>query len=161
MLTKFVNCKHIITNEFNEKTLNLKRTEKTFSDKLRLEKGLIHELNYFKELSKKYKKIKNIKDLKSLSKKEKIKETIKALKQGYELIYGGWLESGKWSGELDFLEINKDLKSNLGNWSYEVTDTKNSASVKGDHIYQVGLYCLLLKETQGNITQQFLYFIKR
>ena len=42
----------------------------------------------------------------------------------------GWLESGKWSGELDFLEINKDLKSNLGNWSYEVTDTKNSASVK-------------------------------
>ena len=107
MLTKFVNCKHIITNEFNEKTLNLKRTEKTFSDKLRLEKGLIHELNYFKELSKKYKKIKNIKDLKSLSKKEKIKETIKALKQGYELIYGGWLESGKWSGELDFLEIIK------------------------------------------------------
>ena len=84
MLTRFVNCKHIITNEFNEKTLNLKRTEKTFSDKLRLEKGLIHELNYFKELSKKYKKIKNIKDLKSLSKKDKIKETIKALKQGYE-----------------------------------------------------------------------------
>jgi len=118
MLTRFVNCRHTITNEFNEKTLNLKRTEKTNSDKLRLEKGLIHELNYFKELSKKYKKIKNIKDLKSLSKKEKIKETIEALKQGYELIYGGWLESGKWSGELDFLEINKDLKSNLGNWSW-------------------------------------------
>ena len=84
-------------------------SEKTNSDKLRLKKGLIHELNYFKELSKKYKKIKNIKDLKSLSKKEKIKETIKALKQGYELIYGGWLESDKWSGELDFLEINKDI----------------------------------------------------
>ena len=160
MLTRFVNCKHIITNEFNEKTLNLKRTEKTFSDKLRLEKGLIHELNYFKELSKKYKKIKNIKDLKSLSKKEKIKETIEALKQGYELIYGGWLESGKWSGELDFLEINKDLKSNLGNWSYEVTDTKNSASVKGDHVYQVGLYCFLLKETQGILPNNFYILLK-
>ena len=160
MLTRFVNCKHIITNEFNEKTLNLKRTEKTISDKLRLEKGLIHELNYFKELSKKYKKIKNIKDLKSLSKKEKIKETIKALKQGYELIYGGWLESGKWSGELDFLEINTDLKSNLGNWSYEVTDTKNSASVKGDHIYQVGLYCFLLKDTQGILPNNFYILLK-
>ncbi len=162
MLTRFVNCKHIITNEFNEKTLNLKRTEKTISDKLRLEKGLIHELNYFKELSKKYKKIKNIKDLKSLSKKEKIKETIKALKQGYELVYGGWLESdnGKWSGELDFLEINNDLKSNLGNWSYEVTDTKNSASVKGDHVYQVGLYCFLLKETQGILPNNFYILLK-
>ena len=129
MLTRFVNCRHIITNEFNEKTLNLKRTEKTNSDKLRLKKGLIHELNYFKELSKKYKKIKNIKDLKSLSKKDKIEETTKALKQGYELIYGGWLESDKWSGELDFLEINKDIKSNLGNWSYEVTDSLNGERV--------------------------------
>ena len=77
MLTRFVNCKHIITNEFNEKTLNLKRTEQTISDKLRLEKGLIHELNYFKELSKKYKKIKNIKDLKSYLKKTKSKKLLK------------------------------------------------------------------------------------
>ena len=92
MLTRFVNCKHIITNEFNEKTLNLKRTEKTFSDKLRLEKGLIHELNYFKELSKKYKKIKNIKDLKSLSKKDKIEETTKALTQIFALLPGSLAE---------------------------------------------------------------------
>ena len=112
------------------------------------------------DLSKKYKKIKNIKDLKNLSKKEKIKETIKALKQGYELIYGGWLESGKWSGELDFLEINKDLKSNLGSWSYEVIDTKNSASVKGAHIYQVGLYSFLLKEIQGKLPKNFYILLK-
>ena len=91
MLTRYINCKHTITNEFNEQKLKLKRLPRTFADNLRLEKGLLHEANYFKELSKKYKKVKNIKKLKDLSKEEKIKETIKALKSGYELIYGGWL----------------------------------------------------------------------
>ena len=68
MLTRYINCKHFITNEFNEKKLNLKRLEKSIADNLRLEKGLIHEIDYFKEISKKYKKVKNIKNLKNSSK---------------------------------------------------------------------------------------------
>ena len=160
MLTRYINCKHTITNEFNEKKLNLKRSERTVADNLRLEKGLIHEVDYFKELSKKYKKVKNIKVLKNLSKEEKIKETNKALKEGYELIYGGWLKSGNWSGELDFLEINNQVKSNLGNYSYEITDTKNSQKVKGDHIYQVCLYSFLLEEAQGILSDNFFILLK-
>ena len=113
MLTKYINCKHIIANEYHEKSLKLKRKKRTITDELRIEKGLDHEVSYFEELKKKYSKVKNIKSLKSLSKKEKIKETIKSLKEGYELIYGGWLESGNWSGEFDFLEINKEHKSCL------------------------------------------------
>ena len=160
MLTRFINCKHIITNEFNEKKLNLKRAGRTVADNLRLEKGLIHEVQYFKELSKKYKKVKNIKILKNLSKEEKIEETIKALEDGYELIYGGWLQSGNWNGELDFLEINKNVQSNLGNYSYEIIDTKNSSKVKGDHIYQVCLYSFLLKEAQGTLADNFYILLK-
>ncbi len=160
MLTRYINCKHTITNEFNEKKLNLKRSERTGADNLRLEKGLIHEVDYFKELSKKYKKVKNIKVLKNLSKEEKIKETNKALKDGYELIYGGWLKSGNWSGELDFLEINNKVKSNLGNYGYEITDTKNSSKVKGDHIYQVCLYSFLLQEAQGTLSDNFFILLK-
>ena len=64
MFTKFINCRHVILNEFkNKKSID---EERTISEKLRLEKGLLHEVNYFKELSKKYKKIKNIKNLKNL-----------------------------------------------------------------------------------------------
>ena len=158
MFTKFINCRHIILNEFkNEKSTD---EERTISEKLRLEKGLLHELNYFKELSKKYKKIKNIKNLKNLSRKEKISETIKALNNGYELIYGGWLQSGKWSGEIDFLEINTKKKSNLGNWSYEVIDTKYSSRVKSDHIYQVSLYSFLINEAQGFLPENFYILLK-
>ena len=80
MLTKYINCKHIISNEHNEEKLKIQRKERTITDELRIEKGLDHEASYFEELKKKYSKVKNIKSLKSLSKKEKIKETIKSLK---------------------------------------------------------------------------------
>jgi len=159
MLVNFINHKHLI-DEFKEKLLNLKKSEKTVVDNLRIEKGLIHEVNYFKELSKKYKKIKNIKILNKLSKEEKIKETNDALRKGYELIYGGWLESGNFRGELDFLEINNNVKSNLGDWSYEIIDTKNSAKVKGDHIYQLSLYSFLLEEAQGIFPKNFYVLLK-
>ena len=82
MLVNFINYKHFITDEFNEKIFNLKKSEKTIVDNLRIEKGLIHEEEYFNQLKKKYKKVKNIKKLKNLSNKEKIKETITALKGG-------------------------------------------------------------------------------
>jgi len=160
MLVNFINHKHLIIEEFKEKLLNLKKSEKTVVDNLRIEKGLIHEVNYFKELSKKYKKIKNIKILNKLSKEEKIKETNDALTKGYELIYGGWLESGNFRGELDFLEINNNVKSNLGDWSYEIIDTKNSAKVKGDHIYQLSLYSFLLEEAQGIFPKNFYVLLK-
>ena len=159
MLVNFINHKHLI-DEFKEKLLNLKKSEKTVVDNLRIEKGLIHEVNYFKELSKKYKKIKNIKILDKLSKEEKIKETNDAFAKGYELIYGGWLESGNYRGELDFLEINNNIKSNLGEWSYEIIDTKNSGKVKGDHIYQLSLYSFLLQEAQGIFPKNFYVLLK-
>ena len=160
MLTGFINYKHYITDEFSENILKLKKSKKTVAENLRIEKGILHEEEYFKKLSKKYKKVKNIKKLKNLTKNEKIKETIDALKNGYELIYGGWLSSGNWIGELDFLEINKSVGSDLGNWSYEIIDTKNTPKVKKDHIYQVSLYSFLLKEVQGAFSENFYILLK-
>ena len=160
MLTKYINCKHIISNEYYEKPLKLKRNERTITDSLRIESGIEHEISYFKELKKKYSKIKDIKSLKKLSIKDKIKETIKSLKEGYELIYGGWLQSKDWVGEFDFLEINKDLKSALGEYSYEILDTKNASKVKGINIYQLGVYVDLLKDVQGVLPKNFYFILK-
>ena len=82
------------------------------------------------------------------------------MKSGYELVYGGWLASGNWRGELDFLEINTTVKSNFGDWSYEIIDTKNSSKVKKDHIYQISLYSFLLKEAQGILPKNFYILLK-
>ena len=39
MLTKFINCKHIISNEYHEKSLKLKRNKRTITDNLKNGKG--------------------------------------------------------------------------------------------------------------------------
>ena len=157
MLKKYLSCKHIIFNEKYEKELKLKKRENTILDQIRFDKGNLHEKKYFQELKKKYKKVKDIKKLKDV---DKFDETIKAMKDGYEIIYGGWLTDGKWRGESDFLEINRNKKSNFGDYSYTVIDTKNSTEIKGDHIYQVGVYCDLLKKVQGVFPESFFILLK-
>ena len=77
MLVNYVNLKHFITDEFGDEILNLKKSERTIAENLRLEKGLIHEKEYFKELSKKYKKVKISKSLKIYLKKKKLKKQFK------------------------------------------------------------------------------------
>ena len=129
MLKNYLSCRYIIFNEINEKNLGLKKIELTKNDKLRLEKGNFHEENYFSELKKKFKKVLDLKT-KKISQEEKILKTLEAMKDGYEVIHGGYLERDKWKGEFDFLVINKKLKSNLGEYSYEVIDTKNSNKPK-------------------------------
>ena len=56
MLKSYLSCKYTIFNEVNEKKLKLKKIELSKNDKLRLEKGNIHEKNYLKELKKNIKK---------------------------------------------------------------------------------------------------------
>ena len=81
-----------------------------FSKKLRFEKGNQHEKDYLKELKKKHKKVLDLKKS-DLTREEKISKTIQAMKEGWEIIHGGWLKKDKWTGEFDFLIINKELKS--------------------------------------------------
>ena len=108
MLKNYLSCKYIIFNEVNEKKLNLIKIEISKNDQLRIEKGNIHEKDYLKELKKKYKKVIDIKIL-ELSKDEKIQKTIEAMKNGYEIIHGGYLKKDKWRGEFDFLIKNNNL----------------------------------------------------
>ena len=42
----------------------------------------------------------------------------------------------------------------------EITDTKHSSKVKGDHIYQQCLYTNLLKEVQGILPEKFYILLK-
>ena len=115
MLKSYLSCKYIIFNDIYEKKLKLKKIELSKNDKLRLEKGNDHEKNYLKELKKKYKKVIDIKNS-DLSKEEKISKTIQSMKEGWEVIHGGYLKRDKWRGEFDFLIINKNLKSKFGNY---------------------------------------------
>ena len=159
MLKSFLSCRYLIFNEVNEKKLGLIRKEKTVSDTLRLEQGNIHEDQYFKILKDKYSKVIDIKNL-DLTREEKFQKTLESMKDGFEVIRGGYLKDEKWIGEFDFLEINKNLKSNFGDYSYEVIDTKNTANIKVDHVIQVGMYTFLLEKIQGVLPEKFYILLK-
>lgn len=80
-------------------------------------------------------------------------ETIEAMKDKRDVIIQASLSSGKWSGFADFL-YKVDQKSDLGNWSYEVSDTKLSKKPKPEHVLQVSLYSDFVGEIQGQSPKQ-------
>ncbi len=85
--------------------------------------------------------------------------TIDAMREGVDVIYQARLkEDGKWSGWADFLK-KVDRPSNLGNWSYEVWDTKLANETRAGTILQIGLYSERVAIIQG-ITPEYMGVIK-
>tara|TARA_R110000796_G_scaffold221657_1_gene337803 strand:+ start:13980 stop:17204 length:3225 start_codon:yes stop_codon:yes gene_type:complete len=74
--------------------------------------------------------------------------TILALAGGPDIIFQGAFLSGSWGGRFDFLE-RVETPSGLGNFSYEVTDTKLKRRPHPNHVLQLTLYSDLLAEVQG------------
>lgn len=147
MLKNYLSCEYIVYNEKNEKDLKLKRKERSASDAARLNKGNEHEKIVFNELKKKFKNIADIKN-KKISREEKISETLKAMKEGVELIYGGFLNYNEWIGEFDFLVKDTTIKTTFGDYGYEIIDAKNTSKSKPDHVVQLGMYSLMLEHYQ-------------
>ena len=73
-----------------------------------------------------------------------------AMRRGADVVYQGRLvdEDGRWSGYPDFL-LRVDRPGALGEWSYEVLDTKLARSAKGEALLQLLLYSDLLGRVQG------------
>jgi uncharacterized protein len=76
------------------------------------------------------------------------KKTLDAIEKGYDVIYQARMKSRKWEGWADFL-IKVDSPSELGNWSYQVWDTKLATTTRASTILQIGLYTQRLSEIQG------------
>lgn len=74
--------------------------------------------------------------------------TRKALGQGAEAVFQGAFLSGNWGGWSDFLE-RVEKPSLLGDFSYEVADTKLKRRPHPKHVLQLVLYSDLLSEVQG------------
>lgn len=79
--------------------------------------------------------------------------TWEAIKSGYDYIYQARLENLEWQGWCDFL-VKVETKSDLGNWSYEVLDTKLSANTRAGTILQIALYSEMLAKIQGILPEK-------
>jgi uncharacterized protein len=76
-------------------------------------------------------------------------QTREAMRSGAEIIYQAVLFDGaRWRGHADFLE-RVETPSELGDWRYEVADTKLARRVKPYFLLQLCFYSELLAEAQG------------
>jgi uncharacterized protein len=74
--------------------------------------------------------------------------TAEALRRGDDVIYQATFFDGRWLGLADFL-LRVDRPSALGEWSYEVVDTKLARHVKASALLQMCSYVEQLAELQG------------
>ncbi len=84
-------------------------------------------------------------------------ETLAAMRAGRDVIFQATFFDGRWRGHADFL-LRVDRPSNLGDWSYEVADTKLARRVKAAALLQMCAYADRLAQLQG-VAPESMYVV--
>jgi predicted RecB family nuclease len=114
------------------------------------QRGAIHERNYVEHLTNAGYAVTQIEGAGITP--SLVDQTLHAMKAGVQIITQGALLHGTWSGRTDIL-LRVTTPSTLGDWSYEVVDTKLARETKGGTILQLCLYSDLLASVQGRIPE--------
>jgi predicted RecB family nuclease len=75
-------------------------------------------------------------------------QTLAAMRRGADVVYQATFVDGGLLGHADFLR-RVPGRSALGDWHYEVIDTKLARSPKASHVVQLAFYAELLRRAQG------------
>ena len=113
-------------------------------------RGLQHEAAYLERLKKQHASVVEIehRDLATAA-----DLTRQAMQAGVEIIYQATFLYGQRAGHADFLR-RVARPSRLGDWSYEVIDTKLAGQLRVDFLLQLAFYSDLLAKEQGILPQQ-------
>jgi predicted RecB family nuclease len=109
------------------------------------ELGLRHEAGYLAFLSHSGLSLVN---LAGVDESRIVRETLRAMELGVEVIAQGALSCGQWFGRPDILR-KVDKPSRFGDWSYEAYDCKLARETKATTILQLAFYSELLGEILG------------
>lgn len=85
---------------------------------------------------------------------ERVERTLAAMRGGADGVVQGALRDGDWGGRPDVL-LRVPGQSELGEWSYEVHDTKLARETKAGTILQLCIYSELLARAQGATPRRF------
>src|SRR5664279_3545484 len=77
------------------------------------------------------------------------RDTLAAMRRGDDVVYQATFFDGRWLGLADFLLRVERLSPGLGDWSYEVVDTKLARHVKASALLQICSYVEQLTAAQG------------
>jgi uncharacterized protein len=150
-LINYLECPHLthLDIEIALGRLELKAT-RTDSTDLLARKGDEHERAHLAQLRSEGREIVEIESPPGLhGTREGAQRTAAAMRAGAEVIYQGVLFDGtRWRGHSDFLQ-RVEQPSALGEFSYEVSDTKLAHRVKPYFLLQLCFYSELLESIQG------------
>jgi predicted RecB family nuclease len=152
-LTNFLSCHYLGALELAAREGLI--TKPCFADptaELLARHGQEHESRYLQLLKKSHD---NVVELSRGNFNEQVAQTIAAMKDGADVIYQGALTDEHWRGYSDFL-VKTNTPSDLGNYSYNIEDTKLSAEVKGEAIMQLCIYAELVQHIQGRLPDEIV-----
>ncbi len=145
-LVTFLGCHHANFLAMKSLTENLDKTEASATVQLLQKKGLEHEAAYLQHLKDEGKRVVEISKTHNLANRANL--TIDAIKSGADVIFQAVFLAPPWRGDADFL-VKCATPSNLGDFSYEVLDTKLGRTAEPKHIMQLCVYSELLTALQG------------
>lgn len=119
------------------------------------ERGSVHEQNYVKHLMQAGLELIRIDGVDVTDKA--VSETLAAMRNGAQVIAQGALSCRGWVGRADILR-RVEVSSALGDWSYEVIDTKLARETRAGTVLQLCLYSDLLAEAQG-VAPEYMYVV--
>lgn len=146
-LVNFMGCAHSTVLDIGNLTKPATFAPDDESAVLLQEKGIAHERAYLDQLRAEGRSIKEITNEGTLV--QRVQATLEAMRSGYDVVYQGALLAGRWHGYSDFLIRRNDITSLLGDFVYDVADTKLARSAKPKHILQLCVYADMLRQAQG------------
>ena len=156
-LTKHVACPHITTLDLQ--ALDARADDlgaKAADDALNLvfQKGLTHEADYLQVLRDRGLRIVEIEGF-GRDREAAEAATVEAMRAGVDVIYQATLFDGEWVGHADFL-LRAERPSDLGDWSYDIADTKLARRLKVPALLQMAMYAARLETLQGVAPQRLV-----
>ncbi|MCX6293290.1 MAG: TM0106 family RecB-like putative nuclease [Sphingobacteriales bacterium] len=149
-LSGFINCKHLTQlNKLAAEGAIKKPIRKNRVTEMLQQRGIDFENAFLLSLEAEGKSIIRI----SQDDTDAFNNTVMAMRSGVDIVYQARLEHENWKGWSDFL-IKTNKPSNLGDWSYEVMDTKLATETKAGTILQIALYSQIVAEIQGLMPEQ-------
>lgn len=111
-------------------------------------RGIEHERRYVEHLQAQGRTIHRLEE--TGDPRQAVKRTVEAMRSGAEVIVQAALADGLWHGRADVL-LRIEAASDLGDWSYEIADTKLSRETKAGTLLQLCAYSEMVAAIQGRL----------
>jgi predicted RecB family nuclease len=148
-LCRHLECPHLTTLACLDLETPLDKDKPDEESELIMAKGLEHELRYLDYLKSQGKSIIDLSEPPGTY-EQRLEATRQALKSEPEVIYQAFLYDQPFLGYADFL-VRVEKPSELGQYSYEVLDTKLARHPKPYYIIQLCLYSQMIAALQGTL----------